>query len=107
MVASSCRRSGVRSRSLPLKLYRQHHREPAPSRHPVEFLRKCSAECVLVDLMAAAGRSDRTKFRNQVLKPLTAEGLVEMTYPDKPRSSKQKCRLTAKGSGQLGSGEAR
>jgi hypothetical protein len=35
--------------------------------------------------------------RHQVLNPLLAEGLIEMTIPDKPRSSKQEYRLTAKG----------
>jgi predicted transcriptional regulator len=47
--------------------------------------------------MAVTERTDRTKFRNQVLTPLIDAGLVEMTIPDKPRSSKQKYRLTAKG----------
>lgn len=47
-----------------------------------------------MDLMAIMNRSDRTKFRNQVLNPLLEAGLVEMTIPDKPRSSKQKYRLT-------------
>jgi ATP-dependent DNA helicase RecG len=47
--------------------------------------------------MAIAGRADRTKFRDQVLNPLLEEGLVEMTIPDKPRSSKQRYRLTDKG----------
>ncbi|NOQ45145.1 MAG: transcriptional regulator [Desulfobulbaceae bacterium] len=47
--------------------------------------------------MEIAERSDRTKFRNQVLKPLLNEDLLEMTIPDKPMSSKQKYRLTKKG----------
>ena len=47
--------------------------------------------------MQIEGRSDRTKFRNQVLNPLLDAGLIEMTIPDKPRSSLQKYRLTAKG----------
>jgi len=47
--------------------------------------------------MAIAGRTDRTKFRNQVLKPLIDAGFIKMTIPDKPRSSKQKYRLTPKG----------
>lgn len=36
-----------------------------------------------------------------VLRPMLAAGLVEMTIPDKPRSSKQKYRLTNKGRGLL------
>ena len=47
--------------------------------------------------MAVIGRSDRTKFRHQVLNPLLEAGVIEMTIPDKPRSSKQKYRLTGKG----------
>lgn len=47
--------------------------------------------------MVLANRRNRTKFRDQVLRPLLEVGLLEMTIPDKPRSSKQKYRLTAKG----------
>jgi ATP-dependent DNA helicase RecG len=47
--------------------------------------------------MEIAERSDRTKFRDQVLKPLLNEGLLNMTIPDKPTSSKQEYRLTEKG----------
>ena len=47
--------------------------------------------------MASVARKDRTKFRNQVLKPLLDTGWLEMTIPDKPTSSKQKYRLTSKG----------
>jgi len=69
----------------------------ALSQHQVDILRKCLVESSLLDLMAVTGRSDRTKFRNQVLGPLMKAGLIEMTIPDKPRSSKQKYRLTEKG----------
>ena len=69
----------------------------APSRHQVEIMRKCLEDQPLVDLMDVAGRSDRTKFRHQVLKPLMDDGIIEMTIPDKPRSSKQKYRLTEVG----------
>lgn len=54
------------------------------------------------DLMEIAKRTDRTKFRNQVLNPLLNAGLLEMTIPDKPRSSKQKYRLTEKWKAHLG-----
>jgi len=69
----------------------------ALSRHQVEILHKCREDSVLVDLMAIAERSDRTKFRHQVLSPLLEAGLIEMTIPNKPRSSKQRYRLTEKG----------
>lgn len=51
--------------------------------------------------MEIAERSDRTKFRNQILKPLLSEGLLNMTIPEKPTSSKQEYRLTEKGQGVL------
>lgn len=69
----------------------------ALSQHQVEILYKCREDCALLVLMAVTGRSDRTKFRHQVLRPLLETGLIEMTIPEKPRSSKQKYRLTDKG----------
>lgn len=47
--------------------------------------------------MAVAKRSDRTKFRHEVIQPLMDQGLLEMTLPDKPTSSQQKYRLTEQG----------
>jgi ATP-dependent DNA helicase RecG len=36
-------------------------------------------------------------FRDNYLTPALEAGLVEMTLPDRPKSSRQKYRLTAKG----------
>jgi ATP-dependent DNA helicase RecG len=47
--------------------------------------------------MEVAGKANRTKFLNQLLKPLLREELLEMTVPDKPSSSLQKYRLTPQG----------
>ena len=69
----------------------------ALSRHQVEIMNKCVQDQAITSLMAIAGRSDRTKFRNQVLTPLLEEHLLEMTIPDKPRNSKQRYRITEKG----------
>ena len=69
----------------------------ALSRHQVEILRNCMKEKAIGDLMKIAKRADRTKFRKQVLNPLLNAHLIEMTFPDKPRSSKQKYRLTEAG----------
>jgi ATP-dependent DNA helicase RecG len=81
----------------PIHLGHQVGTKSAPSRHQVQILRKCREDSTLVELMSIANRTDRTKFRNQVLNPLLEAGLIEMTIPDKPRSSKQKYRLTKTG----------
>jgi len=67
------------------------------SRDQVEIMKKCHKDTTLMDLLAITGRTNRTKFRDQVLKPLLESGLIEMTIPDKPRSNKQRYRLTDKG----------
>lgn len=69
----------------------------ALSRHHVEILYKCLIDTGITELMEIAGRTDRTKFRNQVLNPLIKAGFLEMTVPDKPSSSKQKYRVTEEG----------
>jgi ATP-dependent DNA helicase RecG len=51
----------------------------------------------ITELMEWVGRTNRTKFRDEILNPIIETLLVEMTIPDKPRSSKQKYRLTEKG----------
>jgi len=94
--------AGIRQLGTKLGLSRDQVAEEvgtksALSRHQVEILRKSSVERSLLDLMAVTGRSNRTKFRDQVLTPLMDAGLVEMTIPEKPTSSKQKYRLTEKG----------
>jgi ATP-dependent DNA helicase RecG len=73
----------------------------ALSRHQVSVLAKCLNESKLVELLKIAGRSDRTKFRNQVINPLLKARLIEMTIPDKPNSRLQKYRLTVKGAAHL------
>ena len=67
------------------------------SRNQVKILYKVKEDQGITELMAVIGRKNRTKFRDQVLRPLINTGLVEMTIPDKPRSSKQKYRLTLAG----------
>ena len=45
-------------------------------------------------LQEALGLKDDEHFRTAYLRPALAAGLIEMTIPDKPRSSKQRYRLT-------------
>ena len=48
-------------------------------------------------LMKAAGQHNRTRFRRNILRPLLDNGILEMTIPHKPSSSKQKYKITSKG----------
>ncbi|MFH0967580.1 MAG: transcriptional regulator [Methanobacteriota archaeon] len=52
-------------------------------------------------MLSILGRSDRTKFRKNVLMPLIQDGLIEMTNPDKPRSQHQRYRTTPAGKEML------
>ena len=49
------------------------------------------------DLQAALKLQDRKSFRELYLNPALEQGLIEMTIPDKPRSSRQRYRMTEKG----------
>jgi predicted HTH transcriptional regulator len=72
-----------------------------PSRDQVKILAKASNGAALTELMAIDGRTNRTKFRHQVIKPLLEQGWLEMTLPDKPTSSQQKYRITPQGAAWL------
>lgn len=91
------RKSGKAFEAVGGKVAPEVGTKSALSRHQVKILRNCLEEQAILDLMKLAGRTDRTKFRNQVLKPLLDAGFIEMTIPDKPTSSKQKYRLTEAG----------
>ena len=43
-------------------------------------------ENTITAFMELVGRTDRSKFKNQVLKPMLEAGWIEMTIPDKPTS---------------------
>ena len=68
-----------------------------PSRDQVGILRKALSEAPMTELMAVMGRTNRTKFRDQVIRPLLEAGWIEMTVPDRPTSRKQRYRTTAAG----------
>lgn len=60
-------------------------------------LEAVSSACSFAELQAAAGLKDRVHFLKTHLESLLLAGWIERTIPDKPRSSKQKYRLTAAG----------
>jgi len=69
----------------------------ALSEEKVDLLINLTRESTLVELMADMGRTDRSKFRKNVLLPLIQDGLIELTIPDKPRSQHQRYRITPVG----------
>jgi predicted HTH transcriptional regulator len=54
-----------------------------------------------MEMQVALGLKDRKHFQNTYLRPALDAGLIEMTIPDKPLSSRQKYRLTAVGKAYL------
>ncbi|MBN2433740.1 MAG: putative DNA binding domain-containing protein [Spirochaetes bacterium] len=68
-----------------------------PGRDQVKMLFFCKTERTIKEMMDEAKRTNRTKFRDSLVKPLLESGWLEMTDPDNPTNPKQKYRLTAKG----------
>jgi ATP-dependent DNA helicase RecG len=62
----------------------------ALSEHQVQVLAASRDPKTIASLQQLCNRADRTKFRDQVVRPLLEAGLLEMTIPDKPRSSRQR-----------------
>ena len=67
----------------------------------VRLLRVMSGEMTRQCLQEALGLKHEDHFRKAYLIPTLRSGLIEMTIPDKPRSSKQRYRLTVAGSAYL------
>ncbi len=75
---------------------------PRPAAAPevapeVRLVQVLIGEMTRQQLQRALGLKDGEHFRKAYLQPALDAGLIEMTIPDKPRSSRQKYRLTAKG----------
>ncbi|CAC9590623.1 hypothetical protein [uncultured Gammaproteobacteria bacterium] len=62
----------------------------------VEILKKCKLESSAEELMKILKRTHKTRFKNDILNPLLDCEFFERTIPEKPKSPKQKYRLTSK-----------
>jgi ATP-dependent DNA helicase RecG len=63
----------------------------------LKMLEIISGEMTRVEIQAALGLKGRANFEERYLKPAMEMGLVDMTRPDKLRSSRQRYRTTAAG----------
>jgi hypothetical protein len=62
-----------------------------------EFIKAFTGEHTRQDLQNILGLANRENFRKNHLQPALNSNLIELTIPDKPKSSKQKYRLTEEG----------
>lgn len=62
----------------------------------LQLLSYCLEPKTITELMEYLGWKIRTKFRQKYVTPLIDKGLLEMTVPDKPQSSKQKYKVSSK-----------
>jgi len=82
-----------------------------PPKHPpstpqvVAMLVRAENGATRDELQKATGLRDRKHFRVSLLNRFIQEGILEMTIPEKPRSNKQRYRLTEKGRSILESGK--
>ena len=62
-----------------------------------QLLKNIKGEMSRAQMQKVLDLAHRDHFTEAYLKPALDAGLIEMTIPDKPRSSKQRYRLTDKG----------
>ncbi len=67
--------------------------------HLLALVRLIKGEMASSEIMEKIGLVHKPTFRKRYLKQAVTRNLIEMTLPEKPTSSKQKYRLTLKGSG--------
>jgi hypothetical protein len=61
------------------------------------LLESLSEEMTRTQIQDFLGLKDKKNFQDKYLSPALVEGLIEMTVPDKPKSSNQGYRLSSKG----------
>ena len=62
----------------------------------LKILKNCKNKSSANELMEILNRTNKTKFKDAIIKPLIENGFFELTNPDKPKSPTQKYRLTNK-----------
>ncbi len=70
------------------------HAAPHATPQVAALLKTLIGEMSRDDLMTQLGLSDRKSFSQRYLQPALQQGLIEMTLPDKPRSSLQRYRMS-------------
>jgi ATP-dependent DNA helicase RecG len=74
-----------------------HHDTPEVTPQVIKFLQALEGEMSSEELLSKLELKDREHLRKGYLKPARESGFIELTLPGKPKSSKQKYRITGKG----------
>ncbi len=82
------------------------HVAPQVTPQVVALLTKVSGAMTRQELTDALGLKDRKHFAEAYLQPALEAGLLEMTIPEKPQSSKQRYRLTGQGQAAIAKSDA-
>ena len=70
---------------------------PASTPQVTELIRSLEGERTRSEILDSLKLKDRNNLAKRYVQPALTEGLIEMTIPDKPHSTKQRYRLTDKG----------
>lgn len=62
----------------------------------IKILKKCKQESSALELMSILNRTNKSKFKLAIINPLLKNGFLELKFADKPKSPKQRYRLTNK-----------
>ncbi|MDA8756208.1 hypothetical protein N9M98_05490 [Candidatus Pseudothioglobus singularis] len=60
------------------------------------ILKKCKNESTALELMKILKRTNKSKFKTAIIKPLIDHKFLELTIPESPKSPSQKYRITGK-----------
>ena len=60
----------------------------------LKILKNCKEESSALELMEILKRTNKSKFKTVIIKPLIENGFLELTIPEKRKSPNQKYRLT-------------
>ena len=95
-LASWTEKSGLASPDVALKCFPDVPPKFAPETPPevVKLLSVLEGEMTRAEIMKLMSLKDNKHFREKYQQVALSMGVIEMTIPDKPRSSKQKYRLT-------------
>ncbi len=62
----------------------------------IKVLKSCTQESSATELIKILKRTNKTRFKQSILKPLIEFGFFELTIPERPTSPNQMYRLTGK-----------